>query len=90
MKSNQVDKKSVFLGTGVTGCCLWTCLQDEIVTGYKNRLEAENRRYKAVRRQMRQQKSQALRQWYSVRSFLVSEHGVWTDGFVCGLCIYIR
>jgi len=52
------------------------------VVGFKNRLEQENRRYKAVRRQMRQQQSQALRQWYSVRSFLVSEHGVWTDGFV--------
>jgi len=55
------------------------------VTGYKNRLEGENRRYKAVRRQMRQQKSQALKQWYSVRSFLVSEHGVWTDRFVINL-----
>jgi len=52
------------------------------VVGFKNRLEQENRRYKAVRRQMHQQQCQALRQWYSVRSFLVSEHGVWTDRFV--------
>jgi len=59
------------------------------VVGFKNRLEQENRRYKAVRRQMRQQQSQALRQWYSVRSFLVSEHGVWTDKFVqfCSLLL---
>ena len=56
-------------------------VKDEIVTGFKNRLEQENRRYKTVRRQMRQQKSAALRQWYSVRSFLVSERGVWTDRF---------
>ena len=58
------------------------------MVGFKNRLEQENRRYKAVRRQMRQQQSEALRQWYSVRSFLVSEHGVWTDKFVqfCHSC----
>ena len=50
------------------------------MVGFKNRLEQENRRYKAVRRQLRQQQSESLRQWYSVRSFLVSEHGVWNDG----------
>jgi len=65
--------------SNITSFCLWIHVQDEIVTGFKIRLEQENRRYKTLRRQLRQQKSEALRQWYSVRSFLVSEHGVWTD-----------
>lgn len=53
--------------------------KDEFVATFKNSARQENKRFKSVRLQLRNQNIAAWNQWTLTRGFFLSERGLWPD-----------